>query len=445
MASRKSVVNLVPLLDIILIFLLVFMLTADAETSKKAEMYDVANNERDRALALQREYIEKYDKLFVESGKALKDKENEIEELKEEYEKKVGRLQNDKADLLASASSLSDEAAMSKALASSLNEAIVQREKAEREKTLLERRNKTFARDLKTAWAEKDKLDSEIYKLKMNLGEMLRNLDDEKNENERLRSENHQLVDEREKNKKLVDEYNNLNESHKNLQKENNRLEAKEKELENDLSALEQSNKNLKVEMAKLETEKEVLAGRNKFYKDHAASPDYAEIATSLNMQVESQKKSINELRKELALTGDKNLQERHEARKLVEFAQQYFWIIEIWLDKEENGRQPYQINDQFSHPVNFTRPKSVDDCIYNIKNFIKTHQAGGRSEHKVLIKVKAHPEASGQVLDYTDQAIVKCGYERYRVEIIEEPTQRDEAETERETEDVVLQREEDH
>ena len=423
MARRKVPINLVPLLDIIMIFLLVFMVTADAETERKAEIYDSAIHERDTAVSIQKEYIEKYDSLFVKNEQILRDKEIEIANLKNEFEQKVERLQQDKADLLATVTSLSDEASMAKALTDKMNELIVQREKAERAKALLERRNNSLVEGIKSAQMETAQLANQMYELERNLEELSRELENKKKEAERLQKENDQLAEDKERHKKIQATYDQLLETHQNLREKTKKLDVENGELKKDLSTSVQANKDLKIQIAKLETENDVLREKNRSYQQNAAPAEYAEMARRQSREIDRLKELVNELKKELAQTGRGNLQEEHEITKLAEWAQAHFWIIQIWLDKEENGRQPYQISDTHNPPVNLEfHPKSVDECLHKIRNFIKDHKSGGRSEEHVVIKIKAHPDAKGKVVDDTWLAISKGGFERFRVEIIEDP-----------------------
>ena len=414
MKQRRSFVNLIPLLDIIMIFLIVFMLTTDAETVKKAEGYDASIRQRDEAIQIQKDYFEKYIKVVAENKQTLAKKEDQIKSFKEDYEAKIDRLEQDLAGLHQKFIAASDGASRFKALKDELDQVTIRGEKAERARTLSEKRNQNLLEDLRMK-------ENELYALKIKNEDIEDELQDKSRQISKLSKENERFKDSEERYLGLEELYEELMSSTQDKSKKIASMELQVKLLDEQVTKMQRKEKQLELQKGELEAEKDVLAKKVEIYQEKSANQDYAEKVMSLANKNERHQNTIKALQQKLENSGRENLQEDHETRKLAEWAKEYFWIIEIWLDREVDGKQPYRISDDKSVVnLSFT-PKSVEDCQTQIQKFIKDHKAGGRSEDRVLIRLKAHGEASGLVLDNTEKAIVIGKFESFSVELVED------------------------
>lgn len=385
---RRTIVNLTPILDIIMLFLLIFMLTTDSETTMKAATYDEAISLRITAEEITKDYISKYEELYYEKNQAIGKKVTEIRELTKKHDTKVEGLQKEKIKLQNLNTSLRVKADDAELLRDQLDEKITELHNAEQklkaaeqDRSYSKKENDRYLQEIKIIREKKSELEAELRDLKSELNDQ------------------GQRIEELIKNKK-------------NIEIDREALEKKQQQTAKDLAEKEIQNK--------------LLNKKINVYEQNNSSTDYLEEVENLKTIKKNYEASNKYLKAELEKkTGDGSAQEKEDLKKLGEWVKKHFWIIEIWLDKtvEKDGEfvsQPYQISDRHKgkYDIDFT-PGDAKECEKHINTFIAEFSDGGRSKDTVLIILKAHEEALGRVVSYTEEALLNLDLKHFRTKLV--------------------------
>lgn len=392
---RRTIVNLTPILDIIMLFLLIFMLTTDSDTNRKAATYDKAISMRVTAEEITKDYISKYEELFYEKNQAIGEKETEILNLTKNYNTKVEGLQQEKINLQNLNTSLRVKADDAGLLRDQLDKKIAELHNAEQkvkaaeqDKSYSKKDNDRYLQEIKIIREKKSELETELRNLK------------------------NKLNDEGQRVEELIKSKKNIEQDREDLEKKQQQTakDLAEKEIQNELlnkqvSVYEQNNNSTNY-VEKVEALIEEVGNLKAIKKNYAASNKY--------LKAEFEKK-----------TGDGSAQEKEDLKKLGEWVKKHFWIIEIYLDKtvEKDGKfisQPYQISDRYKgkYDIDFT-PKDAKECEKHINTFIAEFSDGGRSKDTVLIILKAHEEALGRVVSYTEEALLSLDLKHFQTKLV--------------------------
>ncbi len=455
------------------------MLSANSETNRKAMEYDVALQEKNSAIEVKNEYIHRYDALFAQKNQALKAKAKEISDLKIKYSAKIERILKEKTNLEATIMSLTQKAENAGYLRDKLNDWIIKYEKEKKEKELTSKRNDNLTNEIKKMRVNKGILESRLSTTEDSLNDVKRILKDKKLKMEKLVQANSLLIKEekefmdlKDNHKKLLENYARLKfdmeladkkndelawELNKNKQynddlevelrkikkqlgdkikivedknqeiakliRGNEILKKDKNDLEKRISDAEENNKQAKIRLAKEEAQNVYLNQKLKTLQESNVTINYADQVKKLKVDNQHYREALQDLKTSLAKQDNKNWQQKYEDGKLVEWARQYFWIIEIWLDEAINGKKPFQIRDAHGNIyIPAYPPETIDEIEYVIKKFIADNKGGGRSENRVIIMIKYHSNAGGSLEFKTKRAIKKGNWESFKAINIDLP-----------------------
>jgi hypothetical protein len=400
MKKRKSV-NLIPLLDIILIILFVFMVNVDTGTRTKALEYDRMK----QALAVK-------EKVFSE----------ELGRARIEIEKLVGENRS----LREQVAQLELEEEKLRELGRKIASRDVVRKKLVRENAELLAANDTLREQLQNLADRLEERQSELSELRgglENQAQLKQSLAALQETVARL--ENRLQLAEGEK--KLVAE--KLAEKEKRLIEIVHELDISQTEK----SALQQDAANLKVLLERTAAERDNARKKSQEFENRNAeldvqnqklAADLARVRKSRVIDCPEVARKLKKMKTLLqAFSEEKRQRFAHFADKesLVNFAENYFWIITVQLDPEndDTGAQPIRISDN-RHSDNIApRPENSEEIFVRLRQFIKTYSEGGRDAGRVVIRIKAHENANGLVVHWVKAAVARGNWQSFHVEFI--------------------------